>query len=92
MPTPVNEKVKEWQSADGTVRYQPASSKGEYLWEIFIYADWDRFWSTTHHTLAELPNNVRPVLFRSKARALRVARRWENRRRKSDFTPSSSAP
>lgn len=68
----VREMYVEWENGNGEIRYQPKTKNGALL-----EANWvgDRMWTTMHMGA--------PVLYRSRARAERVARRQEKRTAKN---------
>lgn len=76
----MNESVIPWKDKRGRTRYQPVDKNGDHCHSgvtIFL-------WCQPERTV------LRPTLYRSKARAQRLARRYNrvlDRRQEREFTP-----
>ena len=72
----------EWVDGHGRSRWQPITSDGKRLCRVSDYICGSyRAWRTQNEGLSLFPAFHDPVTFRSRARAMRVARRREARQR-----------
>ena len=70
----------EWADGHGRSRWQPVTGNGESLWDVSNYADgMHRVWRAPTQESSAFVVCHGPVTYRSRARAVRVARRRQAR-------------
>lgn len=80
MTDTVTAKPVPWRDGWGRVYWQPATASGAALWWVPLWTEWVREWEL------DRPASARPVCYRSRRRAERVARRHIRRVRRGTLS------